>query len=108
MDTYSPTPLAPANATARGATWIEPEEFAYPSGALRNSQRRARVRCPDGALRIARLGVADTFFTVPARVDVRGKRVAGFVSVDRDGGEYHFTPSKRGRNASAFEARANV
>lgn len=53
-----------------GSTWIEPEELAYssPTGAPSGSQRRGLVRfARDGRLRIVRLGVADTYFSIPAR-----------------------------------------
>jgi hypothetical protein len=41
--------------------------------------------CSDGIVRAVRFpggGIADTFFSVPAAVDVRGKRVSGFVTVE--------------------------
>ena len=63
-----------------GSTWIDPEELAYNSysGAPTRSNRRGRVRFPDGKLRIVRLGVADTFFSIPAK-PAHGR--VGFVSV---------------------------
>lgn len=48
-------------------TWIEAEGMP---------ERRGRVLCEDGAVRVVRLGmVADTFFSIPARLG----RVRGFV-----------------------------
>lgn len=79
---------APPNSTVRGETWIEDESLAYNtySGAPTGSNRRGKVRFPDGKLRIVRLGVADTYFSVPAKPN-HGK--IGFVSVID--GEFRFT-----------------
>lgn len=46
-----------------GDTWIESEILCGPRGGKR---RRARVKCPDGKLRVVRCGLADTFFSIPA------------------------------------------
>lgn len=46
---------------------------------------RGRAMCSDGVVRAVRFpggGIADTFFSVPAAVDVRGRRVSGFVTVE--------------------------
>lgn len=46
-------------------TWIEPEEFCYPNGAM---VRRARaINVETGRLRVVRCGIADTFFSIPVR-----------------------------------------
>lgn len=54
--------------TEKRKTWIDPEEYAYPSGTLRHSTRKGRVRCADGVIRTVLLSVSDTFFSIPARV----------------------------------------
>lgn len=68
-----------------GATWIDPEELAYPAGSLRQSRRKGKVRFPDGKLRIVTLGVPDTYSTIPARAarSVDGHQ-HGFVTVSWD------------------------
>ena len=68
-------------------TWIEPEEYTYPSGGLK---RRAKailrenphnpITLPYGVARIVRASIADTFFSVPAR----WRGVKGFLSVEDD------------------------
>ena len=57
-----------------GKTWIDPEEFAYNTyhGSPSRSGRRGLVRFEDGKLRIVRLGVPDTHFSIPAKPS-RGK-----------------------------------
>ena len=67
-------------------TWIQSEEYAYNS-PLSRSARRGRVRFPDGKLRIVRLGVPDTYFTIPAK-PARGR--IGYVSINTDTGEFEF------------------
>jgi len=56
-------------------TWLEGEEFCYPSGGMK---RRAYARCADGKNRLFKAGIADTFFTIPAT----GRGVKGFLSID--------------------------
>lgn len=77
-------------------TWIGPESDAYNtySGAHTGSNRRGKVRFPDGKLRIVTLGVPDTYFTIPAHGRINGKYVSGFVSM-ADDGEYEFSPMGR-------------
>lgn len=60
-----------------GDTWLEAEEFAYPNGGF---TRRARVRMPDGRLRVVRCSLPDTFFSIPAKVDKR----TGFLMTDEE------------------------
>jgi hypothetical protein len=44
---------------------------------------KARVLCADGVYRTARTAqTADTFFSLPARVTVKGKTVSGFVTTE--------------------------
>ena len=88
--------------TFGGGTWLEPEEFTYPSGGF---LRRARVRvvrnphAPSalpaevyGELRTVKASIPDTFFSVPARLRCRGRTVKGFVSKPYDSEELCFTP----------------
>ena len=85
-----------------GQTWLEPEELAYPNGAMR---RRALVfvrpnphnplqDLPIGSLRIVRCGIPDTHSSIPARMMFRGKSLKGYVSVDTsvDMERFTFTP----------------
>jgi hypothetical protein len=47
--------------------------------------RAEGVLCSDGVRRNAYPtggGIADTFYTIPARVSVKGKTVSGFVTID--------------------------
>lgn len=68
-----------------GETWIESESFAYtsPSGSVHGSERKGYVRFADGKLRIVKLGVPDTYFTIPAKPS---HGPVGFVTVE---GENH-------------------
>jgi hypothetical protein len=47
----------------------------------------------DGVLRIVTLGVADTFFSIPAHARIRGHYVSGFVSM-REDGLYEFAEAR--------------
>lgn len=85
-----------------GETWVDPEELAYPSGSLRQSRRRARVRCADGRLRTARIGVADGYFSIPGSLKARGYTIAGFVYHSEDSGEYRFAAYKYRKNAAVL------
>ena len=71
-------------------TYIDPEEKAYNtySGAHSRSNRRGRVRFPDGVVRSVTLGIPDTYFTIPAHGRVKGRYVAGYVTSDEEG--FHF------------------
>jgi len=72
-----------------GKTFIMNEELAY-DRPLKESDRRGRVRFPDGKLRAVLLGVADTWFTIPARAKVCGRTRHGFVYRDSDSEEFRF------------------
>ena len=76
-------------AVRMGDTWIGPESDSYPSGGI-NAGRRGRVRFPDGKVRAVKLGIPDTFYTIPAHARVRGKFYAGYVSVDLARNEFTF------------------
>ena len=69
-----------------GETWIDAEELAYNTyyGSPSSSNRCGLVRFPDGKLRIVRLGIPDTFFTIPAKPS-HGR--IGYVSVAQEIGE---------------------
>ena len=97
---------------ASGRTWIEPEEWTYPSGGfLRRACVRLRANSVDpgslpdkaiGTYRIVRASVADTYFTIPARLRIDGKTIKGFISVDDDNEELTFTPENRSANAGDY------
>ena len=92
--------------THRGDTWLDPEEYAYPAGSLRQSRRYCGARCPDGKIRRVKVGVPDTFFSIPATARVSGRTVAGFVSASDSTGDFTFTPYSARKNAGAFAALA--
>jgi hypothetical protein len=91
-----------------------PGRYQSPFGETRGTQYRAL--CADGIVRTATATAEpDTFFTVPARVSVRGRTVSGFVSaLDADLWQwpgvtvpdpapvYAFSAARYGRNASAL------
>jgi hypothetical protein len=57
-------------------------EFSQPWGHT----CKGRALCPDGKVRAFRGGIADTAFSIPARVSAKGTTVAGFITVEtRDG-----------------------
>jgi hypothetical protein len=60
---------SPSGRLCVNETWIGPEADAYNtfSGAPTGSNRRGLVRFPDGKLRLVRLGVPDTYFSIPAK-----------------------------------------
>lgn len=58
-------------------TWLEPEELCYPNGGM---TRKAYVVCPDGVIRIVKCGISDTWFSIPARLCVKGQTITGFVT----------------------------
>ena len=92
--------------THRGDTWLDPEEYAYPAGSLRQSRRYCGARCPDGKIRRVKVGVPDTFFSIPATARVSGRTVAGFVSVSDSTGDFTFTPYTYRKPAPAEDAPA--
>lgn len=90
-----------------GGTWLQAEELAY-DVSLTNSPRRARVRCPDGRLRVVTCGIPDTYFSIPARAKVNGTTVGGFVHMDTEKGEFRFTPYVYRKNWDAFRVDGKV
>ena len=71
------------NLAAPDGSWLEGEEFCYPSGAR---LRFAYATCEDGKRRKVRCGIPDTFFSIPGAVRIRGKYVRGFVTSNDAGG----------------------
>lgn len=51
---------------------------------------KAKAFCADGKIRTFKVGIPDTFFSIPANGKIKGLSVRGFVSY-RDGGEIEFT-----------------
>ncbi len=78
-------------------TYIDDEMLAYNTyhGGHSRSNRRGRVRFPDGKLRTVTLGIPDTYFSIPVHATVKGHYVSGWVSFDDDTNEYIFNPSVR-------------
>lgn len=74
-----------ANFEFPDGTWLEGEEFCYPSGGMK---RRAYARCEDGEKRLFRAGIPDTFFSIPAR----GNGMKGFLSSDETGLKFTKVP----------------
>lgn len=70
-------------------TWLEPEEWAYPHGSLRRSQRKALARDDSGRFVSAVAGIPDTYSTIPARAKAHtasGVRTRhGYLSIDNEG-----------------------
>ena len=58
-------------------TWLEPEELCYPNGGM---TRKAYVVCPDGAKRVSTCGIPDTWFSIPARLRIKGQTITGYVT----------------------------
>lgn len=99
MSLYSPGGERPS---VLHDTWVEAESFAYPNGGF---TRRAYVELrqnpnnpialPYGQLRVVKVSIPDTYFTIPARLRYQGKTVNGYVSVqdaDTDTARFTFTP----------------
>lgn len=68
-------------------TWLESEEFCYPHGVMK---RRAYALFPDGTKHIVWCGIADTYFSVPAKpVRVNGLTIRGYIGADENGIVFH-------------------
>src|SRR6185295_2450812 len=81
----------------------------YPSMWGGQTGSQYRVLCSDGRIRTATAtGEADTFYTIPARLSVRGRTVSGHVytreSWDETGPLYRFSASSYRKNADALPA----
>ena len=77
--------MAIQNTTFPDGTWLEGEEFCYPDG---NMTRRAYAECADGKNRVFIAGIADTFFSIPARGKIGGKSVRGILTKSTTGLEF--------------------
>jgi hypothetical protein len=94
MAKKTPTPrkgsyygMAIHNTVAVNGTWLEGEEFAYPHG-------RETRRCyaeHEGTRRVVLCGIPDTYFSIPAKVRIKGKVVRGYVTGEENG--FRFVPS---------------
>jgi hypothetical protein len=66
-------------------TWLDPEEYAYPSGKLRDSRRRFRAMMNAGVTGQDYVegvaGIPDTYFTIPAKGTFHGEPVEGYIHV---------------------------
>lgn len=66
-----------------------------------------RAVCPDGKVRALAwiASCADSYWTIPAAVKVKGKKVTGFVTFKGFCDDYtvEFVPNKTGKNAGVFE-----
>lgn len=63
--------------------------YTYPWGLIRRNGNR--LLCADGTVRAAELAQCpDTFFSIPASVRVKGKRITGYATtVEQDGQRVH-------------------
>jgi hypothetical protein len=69
--------MAIVNSEFADGTWLEGEEFTYPSGGY---HRRAYAQCEDGRKRVFQCSIPDTAFSIPAKGRINGVRVSGFLS----------------------------
>jgi len=68
-------------------TWIDPEEYSYPSGSLRRSRRRFRaVWESTGELVSGTAGIPDSYFSVPAKIVSKGRYIAGWLYMTTESG----------------------
>lgn len=90
--------------TADNGTWLEPEELCYPNGGM---TRRAYATCEDGANRLVRCGIPDTFFSIPGSTTIKGKTVKGYVKSDEEG--YKFVAyAPKGEKDKAKDAKPAI
>jgi hypothetical protein len=82
-----------------GNTWLEPEEWCYPRGGF---TRRAMVRCPDGAYRVVVCSIADTYWTIPARLVYKSRHVSGHITLDEKSSPKEFIFIPGGKNRDVF------
>ena len=62
-------------------SWLEPEELCYPNGGM---TRRAFVAFPDGKMRVTICGLPDTYFSIPARIQIKKTTIHGYVTGTKD------------------------
>jgi hypothetical protein len=84
MSLYSPGNERPQ---VLHGTWLEAESFAYPAGGftrrayvelVRNTHNP--VELPYGRCYVVKCSIPDTYFTIPARLRVKGRTVKGYIS----------------------------
>ncbi len=77
--------------------------YTYPWGLIRRNGNR--LLCADGVIRAAELAQApDTFFSIPAHIRIKGKRIEGYASSDESKGErvWTFHPMNSEKEAFPF------
>lgn len=77
--------------------------YTYPWGLIRKNGNR--LLCADGNIRAAELAQCpDTFFSIPAIIRIKGKRIEGYASSDESQGErvYTFRPMDSEKEAFPF------
>lgn len=75
-------------------------------GPWQQAHHVSRALCEDGRRRYARItGEPDTFFSIPASVQVKGKTVSGFITGCKTEGErdYEFIAYAYGKNAGLLK-----
>ena len=76
--------------TRMGETWIDPEEFAYgqrggvyrrrgKARLLHNSYHRGDENLPYGQIVSFKASIADTYWSVPAKIRIKGKTIVCYV-----------------------------
>ena len=90
--------------TERKKTFLDPEEYAYPDGSLRQSHRHFAALCEDGEVRRGICGIPDTCFSIPAHVKSYGKTISGYVAANRDG-DILFIAYSYGKNHAILDGR---
>ena len=81
-------------------TRIDPEEYAYHSKwgrkaiVILRANPHNPIQLPYGQVRKVRAGIPDTFFSIPAMLAHKPRKVRGFISTPYDGeqGILYFTP----------------
>ena len=64
--------------------------YTYPWGLIQRNGNR--LLCADGNIRAAELAQCpDTFFSIPAHIRIKGKRIEGYASTDESQGERVYT-----------------
>jgi hypothetical protein len=79
--------------------------FTYPWGIIRRNGNR--LLCADNIVRAAELAqCADTFFSIPASIRIKGKRITGYATSDESNGErvWTFRPMDIEKEAYPFLA----
>jgi hypothetical protein len=77
--------------------------YTYPWGIIRRNGNR--LLCADGVIRAAELAqTPDTFFSIPAHIRIKGKRIEGYASSDESKGErvWTFRPMNSEKEAFPF------